>query len=211
MYHVRVGKIMGTYIGAAPKTQTGGRILLEEIIANDDATIAFSESNITATYGTYEIDLINITPATDQQRFQFQVNAVGASGYNETFQTHPAYAEHVNDDATNTVVSMDGTTNFAQENGTAEQFLTAEVGNGAAESLCGNMIFYEPADTTFVTMFRAFITAYQYADASYTHYTGGYIHNSGSTTAFAVDDIRFSFPSGNIATGKFRLYGVDYG
>ena len=64
-------------------TGTGGMTLLATQTASSSATVSFT-SGIDSTYKEYVFKFINMHPATDQVDFQFQANAAGGSGYNET-------------------------------------------------------------------------------------------------------------------------------
>ena len=61
---------------------TGDVVLLFTQIAFMSASLDFT-SGIDSTYGEYIFKFYNVSPATDNARFEFQVNASGQSGYNE--------------------------------------------------------------------------------------------------------------------------------
>ena len=61
----------------------GGLVLLETATASGDSTISFT-SGIDSTYDEYIFMYFNIQPATNNAFFQFQCNAAGGSGYDET-------------------------------------------------------------------------------------------------------------------------------
>ena len=57
-------------------------------------------SGIDSTYKLYLFQFISINPATDSAYFQFQANASGQSGYNETITSNSFQTSHGEDDST---------------------------------------------------------------------------------------------------------------
>mgnify|MGYP001188013545 FL=1 len=71
----------------------GSMTLIKTLTASSSATLAFVDGAASVvldnTYPIYKFEFINIHAATDQADFTFQVNAAGASGFNETItSTH---------------------------------------------------------------------------------------------------------------------------
>ena len=62
--------------------------LISTHTASASATIDIT-SGIDSTYDSYEFHFVNMHPATDDVQFQFQVNAAGQSGFNETGKEPP--------------------------------------------------------------------------------------------------------------------------
>ena len=62
---------------------TGSMTLLSTITASSSSTINFT-SGIDSTYKEYIFKFINIHPSVDNHIFEFQGNASGGSGFNET-------------------------------------------------------------------------------------------------------------------------------
>ena len=65
------------------------------------------------------------------------------------------------------------------------------------------MFLFSPSSTTFVKHFIATSHRYYYEDYAIVDYLAGY----GNTTS-AVDAVQFKFSSGNIDSGKIKLYGI---
>jgi len=165
--------------------------------SSSDASSSFT-SSIDSTYKLYIFKFIDINPATDQAHFQFQVNAAAGSGYNETMTTSAFRAFHTEADATGFGYNAGND----QAQGTAFQMLGDYIGNGADESLAGELYLFNPSNTTYVKHFYATTNFYRYVDRTDNHYYGGYIN-----TTSAIDEIQFKMSSGNF-DGTVKMYGV---
>ena len=109
-----------TVITALPSAVSGGAMtLLETQTASSISTLSFT-SGIDSTYDEYVFKFYDIHPATDGERFSFQANASGGSGYNETITSSAFGAHHIeaDDDA---AMGYDTAEDKAQ--GTAFQFI----------------------------------------------------------------------------------------
>ena len=181
----------------------GAMTLIKTITASSDSTISFVDGSsdvvLDSTYPVYLFKFINIHPGSGSQRFTFQGNAAGGSGFNETMTTTHFQAEH----------SESGTSDFRyrtdsdQANGTSFQAITQQVGNGNDECFSGSLILFNPSSTTFVKHFMARNQEYENSDYSQDVYTDGYFN-----TTSAIDEIQFKFESGNIDAGTIKLYGI---
>jgi len=79
---------------------------------------------------------------------------------------------------------------------------SAAVGNAAGESVSGTVNFYNPEASQFFHC--QFATSYMQATASA---SSSCIGGGSYLTSAAITGIRFLFSSGNIATGRVRLFG----
>ena len=185
---------------------TGAMTLIKTITASSSATIQFQDgsSNVVLddTYKEYVVKIINMHPAVDNHIFEFQVNAAGGSGYNETITSTSFRTIHY-ENASGGALSYTVNDDLAQ--GTDHQHIANGVGNANDESLSGFLHIFNPSNTTFVKHFMAVTQFYEAsnAQASSSVYTSGYIN----TTA-AIDEIQFKMASGNIDSGTFKLYGI---
>ena len=174
--------------------------LISTHTASADATIDIT-SGITSTYDSYEFHYVTMHPATDDVQFQFQVNAAGQSGFNETMTTTLFRAYHregVED------YGLDYRAPLDQAQGTAYQPLTNKQGADADQSASGILTLYDPSSTTYVKHFLA-TTQFSYeAEYSMVFYAAGYIN----VTA-AIDEISFKMSSGNIDAGTIKMFGVS--
>jgi hypothetical protein len=176
----------------------GKMTLLQTQTASSSASVSFT-SNIDSTYPIYIFKLINIHPSVDNHIFEFQGNASGGSGFNETITSTVFRAYHTEGDST----SLEYVTSEDLAQGTDYQHLANGLGNANDESLSGELTLFNPSSTTFV---KHFISNTQFSEAgegSFTHYTAGYFN-----TTSAIDEISFRMASGNIDSGTFKLYGI---
>ena len=193
-----LGAFKAALMGTAG-VSTADVVLLSTTTASDDATVDIT-SGIDSTYGVYIFRFYNIHPATDSQDFSFQVNAAGGSGFNETITSTVFRAYHTEAGASGAV---DNDASRDQAEGTAYQKLSGEVGNGNDESLAGELHLFNPASTTYVKNFIWRGTVYFSEDANYANFNAGYIN-----TTTAIDEISFKFASGNVESGKIKMWGV---
>ena len=182
----------------------GSKILIKEITASADATISFVDGTadvvLDSTYPIYKFEFINIHPATDSVNFTFNLSTDGGSNYNVTKTSTVFMAAH-NESDSNTFLIYDTNQDLAQSTG--EQEITDNSGNDADQNLCGTLELFSPSSTTFVKHFMCKINYMQYHDYMRCDFTAGY-----GNTQSAINAIRFKFSSGNIDSGKIKLYGI---
>ena len=183
---------------------TGSLVPIKTLTASGSATLSFVHGTdgvvLDSTYPIYKFEFINIHPATDGTTLGFQANAAGGSGYNETMTTTSFRAFHNeadNDAALGYVTGND------QANGTAFQSLTDNIGNVSDESASGTLHIFNPSSTTFVKHFISTSNTYQNSNYSMNTFVAGYFN-----TTSAIDEIQFKINSGNIDSGKIKLYGI---
>jgi len=190
--------------GSLSSGLTGAMTHIKTITASSSGTVQFQDgsSGVTLdnTYKEYVFKIFNMNPATDNHIFEFQANASGGSGYNETITstTWRAYHSESGSSTLEYVVNDD----LAQ--GTDHQHLANGVGNGSDEGLNGELRLFDPSNTTFVKHFIARCTFYEAGDMNVDFFTAGYIN-----TTSAIDEIQFKMASGNIDSGTFKLYGIS--
>ena len=182
-----------------------GMALLQTQTADDSASLSFT-SNIDSTYKEYVFRFYNIRPETNNTWFQFQVNASGESGYNETMTTTVFASYHAEAD---NWYGLSAQTGDFQSQGTGFQSLCIINTNDADGSGFGELHLYNPASTTYVKHFLGTVQYIrdtqnqpQYIVYAMTAYTGGYIN-----TTSAITEVQFKQNSGNF-NGTIKLYGV---
>ena len=191
--------------GSLSSGLTGAMTHIKTITASSSGTIQFQDgsSGVTLdnTYKEYVFKIYNMHPSVDNHIFEFQANASGGSGYNETITSTTWRAYHTEGGGTATLEYV-GNDDLAQ--GTDHQHLANGVGNsGGSRSLSGELRLFDPSNTTFVKNFIARCQFYEASDATTDFYTAGYIN-----TTSAIDEIQFRMASGNIDSGTFKLYGI---
>ena len=178
-----------------------GSLFLLSTFTSDgsDATASFT-SSIDSTYKEYLFIFTNIHPESNDITFQFQVNASGGSGYNETITSTGWQAQHSEGDAT----ELSYETGSDQAQGTAFQKISHELGTDNDQCAAGYLHLFNPSSTTFVKHYISKFNAYRYNDYSQTHFSAGYFN-----TTSAIDEIQFKMSSGNIDAGTITLYGIN--
>ena len=181
--------------GAIPESHT----LLRTATASSSSTLSFT-SRIDSTFDVYEFHFTNMHPATNGSEFSFQVNAAGASGFNETI-TSTYFSAYNNESGSTSALAYDG--GYDQAQGTAYQNLTQNIGNDNDQSCSGMLTLYAPSSTTYVKHFVSKVQESQQNDYSIVAFAAGYINVTAP-----IDEISFKFDSGNIDAGVIKMYGV---
>jgi len=194
-----LGAFKAALMGTAG-VSTADVVLLHDTDYSNTATASIT-SGIDSTYGEYIFKFYNINPATNDVTFQFQVNATDGADYNDSNITSTYFkAVHTEDDTTTASLAYDTGADLAEA--ASFQFLGSGIGNGADESLAGELHLFNPSSTTYVKHFYGTTSFYGQQNAEYNNYMAGYIND---TTA--IDDIQFKMSSGNF-DGTIKMWGV---
>jgi hypothetical protein len=177
----------------------GAMNLISEQTASASSSIDFT-SGIDSTYPIYRFEFINMHPSTNAQ-FEFQSNASGGTGYNETMTTTIFEASHHENDSES---ALRYKTDNDQAQGTSYQNLSVATGTDNDNSCSGTLEIFNPSSTTFVKHFIATIQNYRDSNRSQINYVAGYFN-----TTNAIDEFSFRFSSGNIDSGTIKLYGIS--
>ena len=177
----------------------GGMTLISTQTASSSSTISFT-SGIDSTYDEYVFKFINIHASAQYSNFEFQANASGGSGFNETITSTFFEAKHNENDSE---ALMRYKTDNDQANGTAYQNISVSAGTDNDVSCTGTLQLFNPSSTNFVKHFISTVQNYRDSDQSQISYVAGYINTTSS-----IDEISFKFSSGNIDSGTIKLYGV---
>jgi hypothetical protein len=175
----------------------GNLLLLSTQTASNSTSVSFT-TGIDSTYDLYIFKFIDINPSTDNQRFEFQVNASGQTGFNETMTTTFFYARHSEADTNASLTYYSG---GDQQQGTAYQNL-GWISNDADHSLVGELHLFNPASTTSIKHFDSRTTWNNDTDGLMDGYIAGYIN----TTA-AITQIDFKIQAGTF-DGTIKMYGL---
>ena len=173
-------------------------VLLSTVTASSSSTVEFT-SGIDSTYKEYIIKYINVHPATDSQNFQVNFRD-GSTAYDATKTTTFFEAEHQEDDG-GTGLAYNGAADLAQ--GTGVQRVTGNVGADNDQCCSGHLVLYDPSNTTFVKHFTMRTANLRSDNIAFDSNVSGYCN-----TTSAIDGVQFSFASGAVASGTFKLYGV---
>ena len=192
----------GRHTGLVKASSGGGVWNLIETLTSDgsDATLDFT-SGIDSTYDEYVFKIINMHPESDTQRFTFQGNAAGGSGYNETITSTAFKAYHFEDDSA-TALTYD--TGEDQAQGTAFQPLSSTCGNDNDQHYSGYLHLFNPSSDVFVKHFISRGVVAHDENLMIDDYFAGYFN-----TASPVDSIRFKMSADAIDAGDICLYGIS--
>jgi hypothetical protein len=195
----------GTVSGLADETP----LVLISTFTSDgsDSDATFTSSHITSTYKEFLFVFNHIHPETDGAHLTFNASVDNGSNYNVAKTSATFWAENVESSDDGQIQYRTGQ-DLAQ--GTGEQIIMNNLGNGNDESGAGIMRLYNPSDTTFVKNFTCRHQYYHFGNvggstAGYAidNYTTGYLN-----TTSAVNNIRFKMSSGEIQGGTIDLFGV---
>jgi hypothetical protein len=183
-----------------------GLTYIASVTASASATLSFT-SGIDSTYNEYQFHMVNMHPAADAS-LGFQVNAAGASGFNQPMTT--TFFEAYNQESGATTPALVYSTGSDQVDGDAAYQIVLraqESDNDAGAN--GVLTLYDPSSTTYVKHFTsrgvAMHTDGGTAGNAFTldDFAAGYIN-----TTSAIDEISFKFSTGNIDAGTIHMYGV---
>jgi len=176
----------------------GNLVLLTTNTFTNAATSDFT-TLIDSTYDVYIFKFIDINAATSATQFSFQVNAVGASGFNETVTSTWFHAVQQEADGW---AGLEYQAANDQAQGTGYQYLPAQMGAESDESCAGELHLFSPSSTTYVKHFYSRFNNYGQDNTSRDTFVAGYFN---LTTA--IDEISFKMTSGNF-DGTIKMYGL---
>jgi hypothetical protein len=180
----------------------GSIVHIKTLTASSSATLSFVHGTdgvvLDSTYPIYKFEFINIHPSGTNTKFQFNMSTDSGSNYNVTKTTTSFGAYHAEDDSY-AALRYDAPLDLAQGTGFQTLFETGTPNN--EESSAGTLTLFNPSSSVFVKHFISDCTnAYEY---TVRNLIAGY----GNTTN-SVDAIQFKMESGNIDSGKIKLYGI---
>jgi len=190
---------------ALPSGAGGALVHIKTLTASSSGDLSFVDGSsdvvLDNTYRTYIFKFINIHAGTHAADFTFNGSTDGGSNYNTTKTTTTFYGVHNESDsatglAYETGHDMAQGTGYCQIGGDA-------MGTDNDQSCSGTMFLFNPSSTTFVKHFMVTMNTLTEADYGVNEYTGGYCN-----TTSAVDAVQFKMHSGNIDSGKIKLYGI---
>ena len=190
-------------VTSASSIPSGAITHIKTLTASSSATLSFVHGTdgvvLDSTYPIYKFEFINIHPANNDARISFQGSTNGGSSYGVTITSSAFRAGHRETDTT--TFSYTSGEGLAQS--TSFQPLGNGIGNEADETGSGILKIFNPSSTTFVKHFMSQFNGYQGGNWSIVQYIGGYFNTTSALNAF-----QFKMDSGNIDSGKIKLYGI---
>ena len=190
-----------TAITSIPAVITGGAMtLLATETASSSSTISFT-SGIDSTYKEYVFRFYDIHPATNDTELQVGFRD-GSTAYDATKTTTYFNALHYEDDSSTSLAYVTG--HDQAQSTSFLKIITTGLGNDNDQSCAGELILYDPSNTTFVKHFISRGTAAHQEDLTQDVFVAGYCN-----TTSAIDGVQFKMSSGNIDSGVIKLYGIS--
>ena len=191
-------------VTAAASIPSAALTLIKTLTASADATLSFVDGTadvvLDSTYPIYQFEFINIHPATSGVNFTFNMSADSGSNYNVTKTSTFFYSLHHESNGA-TALAYNTAADLAQ--GTGFQRLLDNLSTDNDAQVSGTLTLFNPSSTTYVKHWISRQQSYRADLYCENTLVAGY----GNTTS-AVDAIRFQMSSGNIDSGKIKLYGI---
>ena len=182
----------------------GDQVLIKTLTASSSANLTFvggaSSVVLDNTYPFYRFVFTSIHPQTDGAVWNVNFRD-GGSAYDATKTTSFFRAYH---DESNTGPELGyfAAGDLAQGTG-AQRLAGAGAGNDADQCVSGELLLFDPSNTTYIKHFMARTNHMVNNSQSSDNHIAGYFN----TTA-ALDEFQFKFNSGNIDSGTIKLYGI---
>jgi len=190
-------------VTSAASIPSGAMTHIKTLTASSSSTLSFVDGSsdvvLDSTYPIYVFKFINIHSSSNDNQFSFNLSADTGSNYNVTKTTTHFYAIH--SESGSSAFSYYAGGDLAQS--TAFQILTLESGADNDECDCGELFLYNPSSTTFVKHFMCTMSETGASPRESNNFIAGY----GNTTS-AINAVQFKMNSGNIDSGKIKLYGI---
>ena len=177
---------------------SGSAVLLSTATASNDASIEFT---LPTAYKQVKFGFYELNPATDNVQFQFQTSIDGGSNYNVTLTSTFFTAWH-NENDSNQALSY--TTASDQAQGTSYQTLFWSLGGDADECGGGELQLFNPSSTTYVKHYMSRMSGAGDSPMAMDLFSAGYFNDASND----LTNISFKMSSGNIASGKIKMYGI---
>ena len=174
-------------------------VLISSVTASSSATVDFA-TGFSAGFHRYVLDITSMAVATDHVELQLLVTDDSGSSYESSGYE---YATHVQNSGTShSLYSSTGASFILLTYATSSN---GSIGNAATESFNTTITFYAPSNTShhkLCDFYGSYITTSD--QCNLVSGTGLFNGNTSALTGF-----RLLTDSGNIASGTFKLYGIE--
>jgi hypothetical protein len=191
-------------VTSASSIPSGALVPIKTLTASSSSTLSFVDGSngvvFDNTYPIYKFKFINCHPATNEANFTFNMSTDSGSNYNVT-KTSTFFASIHKEDGSSASVSYFSNVDLAQS--TSFQQIAENIKNDNDIGVSGEMYLFNPSSTTFVKHFLGRTNHHRNSGQSSDEFVAGY----GNITN-PVDAVRFQMSSGNIDSGKIKLYGI---
>jgi len=172
----------------------GGWVLIQTQVASNDGAIEFT-TGIDTTYDHYAFVLSDVTPSTDNKNLFIRVGDSGG------FDTTSGDYDYMSGVAANSGTTWTGLNDGGS--GTSIRW-GSSMGNATGEGMCGIIYLSHPRGTVY-PMLHGNGIIYNASTVVYLSEIVG-VRNAIIT----LDRVQFYMASGNVATGRFTLYGIAH-
>jgi len=177
---------------------TADVVLLQTLNADESANLSFT-SGIDSTYGEYIFAFYNFHGSDDESP-TFHVSIDGGSNYNVTHTSVTAYTYQYESNSSQNFSHLSA---VQQATGFVTLQSTTGGATAADNSSTGYVHLFNPSSTTYVKHFLCFGTG-QHPNGSFNSlYGGGYFNTTDN-----IDAVQFKMGTGNIDTGRVKMWGV---
>jgi len=192
-------------VTSAASIPSGAMTHIKTLTASSSATLSFVDGSsdvvLDSTYPIYVFKFINVHASQNETWFQFQGSVDGGSNYNVSATT-TNFVAHNRESGGNQGLNYYDSRDSA--NSTGYIYIAGwEQGIDNDQSISGSITIFNPSDTTFVKHFISKCNISHPSDFTANGYMGGYFN-----TTSAINSILFKMTSGNIDSGKIKLYGI---
>ena len=182
---------------------TGSLVPIKTLTASSSATLSFVHGTdgvvLDSTYPIYKFEFINIHPSAGDNNFTVNFRD-GGTNYDATKTTTFFRATHRENGS---LGQLDYRTADDLAQSTSAQRLNIVLDADNDSCMVGNLTIFNPSSTVFVKHFIANTQEVAYQTTSHETFVAGYCN----VTA-AIDGVQFAMSSGNIDSGKIKLYGI---
>jgi len=174
--------------GALPTFQTlPNMVKIATRTASSSASLSFTSSEITSTYSAYYIVYNNIIASSASQTFNMDWSVNNGSTYLNSNYQNACVA-----------FSWNGTT-LSNAGFTTTCPIGATTNSSTTQPACGNITIYGVGTSQHTSYTGSFVSSLN---------VYGIIAGGQSGATISLNNIKFSFSSGNIASGTITLYGI---
>ena len=195
----------------------GDMILIKTLTASDDGTLSFvdgaSDVVLDSTYKTYVFKFINVNPVSgaSNPKFQFNGSDDASSHSYDVQKTTTCIQSWHKEDGTNSGVLYNTSFDLSESDNTdygivGTNFQSLNFGDGNVDADAnggGELWLFNPSSTTYVTHFQANFNNCASDPSTENDRVAGYFNVTAAITA-----LQFKYSSGNIESGKIKLYGI---
>tara|TARA_R100000655_G_scaffold90200_1_gene130752 strand:- start:650 stop:1285 length:636 start_codon:yes stop_codon:yes gene_type:complete len=185
----------------------GKLVLIKTQTASSVSSVSFvhgsSDVVLDGTYPIYLFKVINMHPATDNVDLLLNFSSDSGSAYDRA-KTTVKWGSFNNESDNDRFLGIESGRDL--NNSTSDHKINSFGGDSADSDHghCVEMYLFKPSDTTFSKHFLIRAPQVNNGDYIINAFDAGYINTSS-----AVNGVRFSFNSGNVDSGTFKLYGIQ--